>query len=181
MKQFIVLAAVLPFLMIFVMQFSLEQKNHQALSEVQEIVYNEAREARKTGRFSDESVDRMKTKIARALTAEYDDVIFECYMPNEYYTPSQYGDGSEEASLRLEYMVKAPIIKLIAGNRFIGISDETNRTWFEIKGEIPLPHYSGSELNGGDDEDSGDNENSVDNGERVDNGDGLGDGENEEN
>ena len=52
MKQFIVLTAVLPLLLVLMMQFVYEQKNLAVTQQIQAIVYGAKEEARLMGYFS---------------------------------------------------------------------------------------------------------------------------------
>ncbi|MDR0425337.1 MAG: hypothetical protein LBH39_07825, partial [Clostridiales Family XIII bacterium] len=36
----------------------------------------------------------------------------------------------------IHYRIKAPIKKVMAGNRFLGISDEANTGWYTIEGSV---------------------------------------------
>lgn len=128
MKQFIVLAAVLPILMIFVMQLALEQENQGKAALMQEYVYAAKEEAKQAGGFTDEIKQKLRSRIADAYDIEPTDVIIEAnkdikYRKNKY----------DERGI-IAYTVKAPVDKIMAGNKLLGISDDENSGWYEVSG-----------------------------------------------
>ena len=67
MKQFIVLCAVLPLLMVFLLQFALDQQNDVRIGIVNDIVYAAKEEAKQEGCFTKEIQSRMREQIAGRL------------------------------------------------------------------------------------------------------------------
>ena len=56
MKQFIVLLAVLPIMLLFIAQFILEQQNEMKISLITDIVYEAKEEAKQLGGFDTEAL-----------------------------------------------------------------------------------------------------------------------------
>ncbi|MDR1136315.1 MAG: hypothetical protein LBL49_09100 [Clostridiales Family XIII bacterium] len=128
MKQFIVMAAVLPLLMIFVMQFSLEQQNQNRIAAFQEIVYSIKEQARQEGRFTPAMKTALASAAAKCFEVDESEIIIEADSDIKYRR-----NTFDEREL-IHYKVKAPIKKIMAGNRLLGISDDANSGWYVIEG-----------------------------------------------
>ncbi|MDR0423988.1 MAG: hypothetical protein LBH39_00765, partial [Clostridiales Family XIII bacterium] len=115
MKQFIVMAAVLPILMIFVMQFSLEQQNQNRIAALQEIVYSVKEQARQEGRFTPAMKAELAAAAARFFDVDAGEIVVEADSDIKYRK-----NAFDEREL-IHYRIKAPIKKVMAGNRFLGI------------------------------------------------------------
>ena len=64
MKQFIVLMAVLPIMLIFLMQFTADQVNGEKVAFIQSVVYAAKEEAKQEGCFTEE----LKTRIVKEIS-----------------------------------------------------------------------------------------------------------------
>ena len=116
MKQFIVLAAVLPILMIFVMQTGYDQKSNRAINMIHDMVYVATEQAKEEGSFTWEIQEILRRNVSNALEISPDDIslIFR-----------------EENGL-LFYRVEVPIRDVMAGSRLLGISDRDNQYTYVI-------------------------------------------------
>ena len=119
MKQFIVLIAVLPVMLLFLLQFTLEQKNSLAIARIQDSTYAAKEEAKQEGYFSDEIKDRLKNKISQATGISSERIIVESEDSIKY----RYNIGNERL---IYYRVEVPIDEVMAGSRLLGISKEEN-------------------------------------------------------
>jgi len=119
MKQFIVLIAVLPVMLLFLVQFTLEQKNSLAIARIQDIIYVAKEEAKQEGYFSAEIKDRLKNKISQATGISSERIIVE----SEDTIKFRYDTGNERL---IYYRVEVPIDEVMAGSRLLGISKEEN-------------------------------------------------------
>ncbi len=111
MKQFIVLAAVLPLMLLFVAQYAIDQRNHAVTTIVEEEVRASCEEARAAGCFTAEIRERLKTSLAEklgiaptAVSITADDTVV--YRLN-------YFDASGERGL-IRYSISVPIGKAMA-------------------------------------------------------------------
>lgn len=140
MKNLIVLAAVLPFLLLFMMQFTLDQKNSANIGRFQSYVYTAKEEAKQKGCFTDEIENRMREKIARDFEIDQNEIQVEATKEVQYRI-NQFENEGEKIPTRgmIYYRVAVPIEKVIAGNRFFGIKDKEN------KGEYIIESYTASE------------------------------------
>ncbi|MBR0597668.1 hypothetical protein [Sinanaerobacter chloroacetimidivorans] len=130
MKQVIVLAAILPLLLIFIVQFTLQEKNAQMKMDVASDVYTAAEQARQDGCFTEANLSRLRQQLAsRAGTQESEIVIDADEVPK--YRVNSYNENE-----RIHYRIEVPVASVMAGNRFFGISDEENRGIFVIENEI---------------------------------------------
>ena len=117
LKQFIVLTAVLPVLMIFVMQTAYDQKNNYAVSLIHDMVYFAKEEAKLEGGFTREIRDRLRGNLSRVLE-----------LPEREITivSSEGDDGI------IYYRVEVPIKDVMAGGRLLGIKDKENQYRYVI-------------------------------------------------
>jgi hypothetical protein len=130
MKQFIVLAAVLPLLMVFVMQFALEQMNQGRIAALQELVYGAKEKARQEGCFTPEIKSALARDIAERFAISEGEVVIEADSRVKYRR-----NKFDEREI-IEYKVIVPIKKIMAGNRLMGISDRDNEGRYVIKGSM---------------------------------------------
>ena len=119
MKQFIVLIAVLPILLLFLLQFTLEQKNSFVIARIQDATYAAKEEAKQEGYFSAEIRDRLKNKISQTTGISSEKIIVE----SEDSVKFRYNIGNERL---IYYRVEVPIEEVMAGSRLLGISKEEN-------------------------------------------------------
>lgn len=127
MKQFIVLMAVLPILVLFMLQFMLDQKNHDNIGRLQEYVYTAKEQAKQKGCFTWEIRKEMVDKIKESFQIEEGEMVLILDDVPRYRTT-----GFDEREL-IHYQVSVPIKKIMAGHRFFGISDEQNRGMYTIE------------------------------------------------
>lgn len=134
MKQLIVLMAILPFMMIFVMQYTVEQENHYNISRLQQIVYESKEQAKQDGYFTSENISNLKTCISETFNAAAEDIIVETDSIPKYRVNS-----FDEREL-IHYKIQVPLDKIVAGAGFFGINREENRGMYTIES------YTASEL-----------------------------------
>lgn len=127
MKQLIVLMGVLPILLVFLLQYTLDQRNNDNISRFQESVYQAKEQAKQTGCFTPEIKEAMVDRIERDFDVEEEDLIIELEEVPQYRT-----SVFDQREL-IHYKVSVPIDKIMAGNRFFGISDEENRAMYTIE------------------------------------------------
>ncbi len=127
MKQFIVMLGVLPILLVFLLQYSLDQQNNDCISRFQECVYQAKEQAKQEGCFTADIRKEMVDKIKRNFGIEEDDMEIVLEEVPQYRT-----SVFDEREL-IYYKVSVPVEKLMAGNRFFGISDDENRTMYTIE------------------------------------------------
>jgi hypothetical protein len=127
LKQLIVLMGVLPILLVFLMQYSLDQQNSDNISRLQEYVYQAKEQAKQKGYFTFEIREEMIGKIESAFNIDEDDMVIDLEEVPKYRT-----SVFDEREL-IHYRVSVPIDKIMAGNRFFGIPDEENRGMYTVE------------------------------------------------
>ncbi|MGI6731417.1 MAG: hypothetical protein ACOX5F_05875 [Anaerovoracaceae bacterium] len=127
MKHFIVLLAVLPILLMFLLQFSLDQINNHRIGRFQEYVYAAKEEAKQKGCFSEEIKKELIKNISNSFDINEEDILLELDETPRYRT-----DIFDEREL-IHYKISVPIEKIMAGNVFLGISDEDNRGMYTVE------------------------------------------------
>ena len=127
MKQLIVLLGVLPIMLIFLMQYALDQRNNDNIIRFQEYVYQAKEQAKQEGCFTPEIKKDMIGKIKRDFHIEEGDMVVELESVPRYRT--SLFDQRE----LIYYKVSVPLEKLMAGNRLFGIPDSENRGMYTIE------------------------------------------------
>lgn len=127
MKHFIVLLAVLPIMLVFLFQFSLDQMNNHRIGRFQEHVYAAKEEAKQQGCFTEGIKVDLINNICKTFTITKEDISLEL---DE--VPKYRSDIFDEREL-IHYKVSVPIEKVMAGHTFLGISDEENKTRYTIE------------------------------------------------
>lgn len=125
MKQFIILMAVFPLLMIFLLQFSADQRHGKMIAEIQEIVYSAKEVAKQEGFFSPENRGRMREDLASVAGVDPEEI----YIDSEDRIKTRYGAGDDRL---IYFTVAVPIRRVMAGSRFFGLSEEENSYRFVI-------------------------------------------------
>ncbi len=134
MKQLIVLMGVLPIMLIFLLQYTLDQKNNDCIGRFQECVYQAKEQAKQAGCFTPQIRQQMIEKIEDNCNVKETEMLIDLdEMPK--YRVSEF----DEREL-IHYKVSIPIDKVMAGNRFMGISDDENKCMYTIES------YTASEL-----------------------------------
>jgi len=127
MKQLIVMAAILPFLLIFLLQYSLDQKNNDNISRLQDYVYTAKEQAKQEGCFTASIKRELREKIIIAFNLNEEDIEI---LADE--TPKYRTSDFDDREL-IYYKVSVPIEKIMAGNNLFGISDQDNRSMYTIE------------------------------------------------
>lgn len=135
MKQLIVLSAILPLMLIFLLQFTLDQRNAYNISQFQEIVYTAREEAKQEGCFTREIETDLKERVANAFDISPDEVWIEATRTVQYRVQS--GDGFDPNGRRrgmIYYKITVPIDRLMAGHRLFGIKASDNAGVYTVEG-----------------------------------------------
>lgn len=130
MKQFIILVAILPLMMIFVMQFGLSQLNNHRTAMMQEHVYAAKEAARQDGFFTPENCKKLKSKLSKEFGISPDEI--EIITDGQVKYRRNYFDERE----LVNYEVRVPIKKIMAGEKILGISPDKNRGYYKISGTV---------------------------------------------
>lgn len=129
MKQFLVLLAVLPLMLVFFVQFSLDQMNSSRIGKLNDLVYTAREEARQEGCFTRDIKARLRAEIADAFDIDPSLVLIEATGENDVKyrieDGSTYSDAQWKRGL-IHYKVSVPIGEVMAGRRLFGIKEEDN-------------------------------------------------------
>jgi hypothetical protein len=123
LKQFIVLAAVIPVMLAFVMQFTLIQVHHSRAIRMEEAVHSARMEAGIGGGFTVETQSALAAKLALIYDVEPEEIVMSMDMA-----------GGEPRRV-IAYKISVPVSKIIAANRLFGISDYDNSGYHTVEGE----------------------------------------------
>ena len=125
MKQFIVLMAVLPIMLIFLLQFAADQVNGEKIAFVQSVVYAAKEEAKQEGCFTEEIKTRIVKEISEGLSVP--PAWIEVVSGNEIKYRYARGEGR-----LIRYKVSVKLAGVMAGGRFLGIDEEENSMTYVI-------------------------------------------------
>lgn len=132
MKNFIVLAAILPLMLVFLLQFTLDEKNSAAVGRFQEYVYTAKEQAKQEGCFTPEIREKLKRDVAAAFHISEADVQIEAEDKVQYRTDRFTGSGKRGL---IHYKISVPLNQLMAGRRMFGIKEEDNRGMYTIESD----------------------------------------------
>ncbi len=128
MKQLIVLLAVLPLMLVFIMQFAQEQENSNRIQKLENYVNTSKEVAKQEGFFSTENIASLKIKIAETFQLSVSEISFEGSI-----TPKYRVNQFDQREL-IYYKVGVPVKKIMAGASLMGISHEENKGYYYIDG-----------------------------------------------
>jgi hypothetical protein len=131
MKQLIVFTAILPLLLVFMMQFALDQKNSHAINTLQQQVYAAKEVARQEGCFTDRIIEDLRNDISEKLDIQKDEISIIATNTPQYRI--NYFDPLRERGL-IHYRISVPINKIMAGGNIFGVTDENNKAVYTIEG-----------------------------------------------
>lgn len=133
MKQFIVLAAVLPLMLLFFVQFSVDQINASRAGLLADMVYAAKEEAKQAGCFTEEIESGLRDRISETFGIEREDILIEATRSVQYRIndAGPTGEGLERGLIY--YKVCVPIGELMAGGRLMGIGKEDNTYFYTIE------------------------------------------------
>ena len=134
MKQFLVLAAILPLMLVFFVQFSMDQINSSRIGILSDMVYAAKEEAKQEGCFTAQIRNELTANIASALQIDPSDVRIEATDTVRYriMDADRYGTEDWERGL-IYYKVSVPIGELMAGRRLFGIREQDNVYYYTIE------------------------------------------------
>ena len=134
MKQFLVLAAILPLMLVFFVQFSMDQINSSRIGFLSDMVYAAKEEAKQEGCFTQRIKDDLLANVSSALQIDPSDVRIEATESVRYriMDAEGYGGNDWERGL-IYYKVSVPIGELMAGRRLFGIREQDNVYYYTIE------------------------------------------------
>ncbi len=124
MKQFIVLTAILPILLIFILQIGYDQKNISTVNRIQEAVYTAKEDAKLQGYFSEERMELLKSELEKIEGV----VSANIYSPQKY-PQARYSIGENR---HIDYEVEIVLENVMAGGGMM-IDPEKNTYKYVIK------------------------------------------------
>lgn len=134
MKQLIVLAAVLPLLLLFMVQVTVEQRNSSIAGQFQDCVYTAKEQAKQEGCFNKEIQANLRKSISSRTGIPEGQVQIQADSVPKYrvnrFEPLPAGRRE-----LIHYKVSIPISQLMAGSKLFGISKEQNQAVYTIESD----------------------------------------------
>lgn len=138
MKQFIVLAAVLPLLLVFLAQYALDQRNSALIGILQEHVYTAKEKAKQEGCFTWEIESELRECISRTFGISPEEIKIVATK-----TPLYRINSFDERGL-IQYEVSVPIDCIMAGGRLFGLKGKNNSIDYVVSGSAASELLPGS-------------------------------------
>ena len=136
MKQFIVLLAVLPLMIVFFTQFTLDQINESKISIVNECVYAAKENAKQEGGFTAQIQSELKRKLAGALGISESEIVITTNADRsgavKRMTSASAISAADWKDKLIYYKISVPIGKMMAGTGFLGIRESENSYVYTI-------------------------------------------------
>ncbi len=129
MKQFIVLIATIPIMIIFIMQIALTNANYSKAQAVRRYVEDSKAVAKQVGYFSDDNITQLKNKIATKLDIDAGQIIVRA---TGKYDIKYRTNTFSESDLMYIY-VEVPIEHTMAGSGYFGNKDQAGKIVVEDK------------------------------------------------
>ena len=123
MKQFIVLAAVLPILLVFTAQFTLEAGRALRMNAAEDAIRGFCIEASYYGGGGREEADALRAKLARIFRADVSEVEIELVQTDEAH---------------IDWRISFPVGDIMAGAGLMGLSPSENRGRARMDGTIVI-------------------------------------------
>ena len=123
MKQFIVLAAILPIMLVFIAQFSLDAVRNLRMNAAEDAIRAFCIEASYFDGGGPAEAEALRHKLAQIFRSD----------PREVYIHLTQTDASH-----IGWLVSFPVGEIMAGARFMGLSNEENRGRAEMSGVIVI-------------------------------------------
>jgi len=129
MKQFIVLLAVLPLMLVFILQFALDQQIEYKRAIIDSLVYTAKEEARQDGCFTEENKDKLRRSIASSCSISLDDV----YIDSKSNVKKRLSKASSDWENDLiHYEARVTLGAIMAGGNLLGIKESDNKYCYII-------------------------------------------------
>ncbi len=134
MKQFLVLLAILPLMLVFFVQFSMDQINSSRIAVLSDMVYAAKEEAKQEGCFTQKIREDLRANIARQFDIDPDSIRIDATETVRYrlMRADDYSESDWERGL-IYYKVEVPIGEIIAGRRIFGIREDENTYMYVIE------------------------------------------------
>ena len=137
MKNFIIIAGLIIYLMFFPVQYVLNQQNHHDMMVAGEIVQKYAQTARTSGYFTVQLINGMRDELVSKLRLDPSEITI-----NVTTVPKYRLDAFDEREM-ISYQVDIPIKRIMALNQLMGVPESENHMIYTIKGEVasevPMP------------------------------------------
>ena len=120
MKQFIVRMAVLPIMLVFFAQFTLDQINSSRIGILTDCVYLSKEEARQDGYFTESNLAGLRERICASLGVEPSEIEIEATDRVRYRT----GTSADPERGLVHIKVRVPIGRVMAGKSLFGVRED---------------------------------------------------------
>lgn len=130
-------------MLVFLLQFTLDQMNESKIAIVNDCVYTAKEEAKQLGGFTSAIQGNLKQKLATALGISENEIVITTNAnektPIKRMTSASAISTNDWKQKLIHYTVSVPIGKLMAGTEFFGIRDDNTFVY-------TIDAYTASEL-----------------------------------
>ncbi len=131
MKQMIILMAVLPILLVFVLQFSVQEQRRYEIARGEALLAVSIEKAKMEGGFTLTNKSQLLGDLAKLFQVTRDEIQMDTSSSVKYRQNSAEGIGDRG---EIPYKIIIPIKKVMAGASLFGISEEENRGQYVMEG-----------------------------------------------
>ncbi|MBN7772062.1 hypothetical protein [Clostridium aminobutyricum] len=125
MKDFIVCMAIIPILILFMIQIGVDQNNNQIIGVIQSITYAAKEDAKQAGGFTPE----IRQSLIDGISEKTGISAGKIKVTADQHIKYRYSVGENRL---IHYRVEVEIESIMAGDEFYGIRDEDNRYTYVI-------------------------------------------------
>lgn len=131
MKQFIVLLAVFPMMLAFLMQFTVQQNMDYRIQCINQAVENACEQAKTEGAFSQENLSALRSEVSRVTSCGEEHIRIETSEDVKYRT------GAYDTREMISFHMAVPLQGISAMPALFGISEEENQLLYVLENEFP--------------------------------------------
>lgn len=130
MKQFIVLIAVFPLMMAFVLQFGAQQSTDYRLQMINSTVESACEKAKTEGCFSEANISELRSRLSEISDCSEEDIEVDVSEDVKYRT------GQYDQREMIKYRIAVPVRDIMAMPGLFGISEEENSMTYVLESEV---------------------------------------------
>jgi hypothetical protein len=131
LAKFIIAFSMMLLVFFPIVQYTLNQANHNRMENAIEIVHKHVQQARTDGYFTPGNIDNMKNELALRCNVTLSKI-----MVNVTTTPKYRFNAFDQREM-IDYDIQIPINEIIAMASYFGFTSEQNKSVYTIRGSAP--------------------------------------------
>ena len=131
MKQFLVLLAVFPIMLAFMLQFTVQQNMDYRIQRINQAVENSCEQAKAEGFFSQDNLRKLRCTVSDVTSCAEENIRIETSEEVKYRT------GGYDTREMISFYMSVPLEGIAAMPALFGISREENQMLYVLENEFP--------------------------------------------